>query len=77
MDVANSLISLRSRASIVDLKAGDSLFRDNTGVIIEERGSGLFFIEHGMIVSRTTQKYNFICSFPICYLVDINVIFCF
>uniref|UniRef100_A0A7S3Q242 STAS domain-containing protein n=1 Tax=Chaetoceros debilis TaxID=122233 RepID=A0A7S3Q242_9STRA len=49
MDVANSLISLRSHASIVDLKAGDSLFRDNTGVIIEERGSGLFFIEHGMI----------------------------
>jgi len=49
MNVASKLTDLAKFTSVVNLKKGESLTKD--------QGCGLYFIEHGILVGTQYQKY--------------------
>jgi hypothetical protein len=52
LDTLSTLADLRPFTKVVDLRAGESLFHHVDGTHNEQRErDGLYFIEHGMMVS--------------------------
>ena len=52
LDTLSTLADLRSHTTVVELKAGESLFHQSDGTYNDQRErDGLYFIEHGMMVS--------------------------
>jgi len=52
LDTLSTLADLRSHTTVVELKAGESLFHHSDGTYNDQRErDGLYFIEHGMMVS--------------------------
>jgi hypothetical protein len=47
----HTLADLETYTEVVELKAGESLFHTSDGSLNEYRNRGLYFIEHGMLVS--------------------------
>jgi len=58
LNVTSTLTDLEPYTKVVELKAGESLFHYADGTLDETRERGLYFIEHGMMVSTFLSHFN-------------------
>ncbi len=64
LDVIRTLCDLEPFTKAIELKAGESLFRNSDGTLNESRERGLYFIEHGMLVSTYARSsFSFLVRF--------------